>query len=656
MYKKIYLKLVVFLTILLFITNCSNAMIYQIQKKSLYIKNGFINNDENIDDIGWYTSIDIDSNNHPHISYYHYTDGVLKHAYHNGNSWESEIVDSNDNVGRYSSIAIDDMDNIHISYYDKTNGDLKYANYDSGSWEITTVDKLNNVGFFNCITLDNNNYPHISYVNYDKSYLKHAYWNGNRWITEKVDENTGLGEYFSDTTSIAIDNSNHIHISYCSRENFDLKYAYFDGSSWKKEIIDSEGDVGQYSSITLDAANKPHIAYASWTDFDLKYTYLSDGIWNIETVDEEEDMRKWASLILIEDAPYISYYDYTDGDLKLAYKNNNNWEKLIVDSEGAVGCFNSLTTVNNNLYISYYSWSKKSLKYASTTLGEEFNIQTIEEATINDYVDQQQYNCCGVAYGIEDDKPMAQSFIPTYSTLTRVELMMVKRFDPGNFTVSIRTSLDGEDLASVTKKSDEIAEDFSWKLFNFPDINVNPGEKYYIVCISEDTNVQDDMYWWYFDCNNPYANGETWYKTGNWKILTLTGFPDLDVGFKTYGLNTNIPTIPDIIGPVKPKLGEDCEYKFISYDQDNDDIYYHIKWEEDDYEIIGPYQSGVDAVITHSWQKKGSYNMKVKAVDYNGAESDWRYLKVTVPKNLHLSLLWKRALNEFEYLFKNYKY
>ena len=80
---------------------------------------------------------------------------------------------------------------------------------------------------------------------------------------------------------------------------------------------------------------------------------------------------------------------------------------------------------------------------------------------------------------------IAQSFKPSYPILTKVMLPPVKiQNNPGPLTVSIRKDLSGPDLTSVTLSQDMFSstENVGMKFseFDFSDIEVIPGETYYI--------------------------------------------------------------------------------------------------------------------------------------------------------------------------------
>jgi hypothetical protein len=83
-------------------------------------------------DVGWYTSLALDSEGVPHISYLDNTNDTLKYAWLSGTTWHSQTLDSIGNplygTGA-TSLVFDRADNVYISYYDAIDDDLKIATF-----------------------------------------------------------------------------------------------------------------------------------------------------------------------------------------------------------------------------------------------------------------------------------------------------------------------------------------------------------------------------------------------------------------------------------------------------------------------------------------------------------------------------------------------
>jgi len=100
------------------------------------------------------------------------------------------------------------------------------------------------------------------------------------------------------------------------------------------------------------------------------------------------------------------------------------------------------------------------------------------------------------------------------------------------------------------------------------------------------------------------------------------------------------PNNPIINGPIRVAAGIEYEYTFTTTDPNGDDVYYYIEWGEYSSvgEWIGPYNSGEQIVLTHTWNNKGIYTVRAKAKDIYNQESDWGYLKVTMPRNQNIQI------------------
>ena len=303
-------------------------------------------------DVGRYTSIAIDEWGWPHISYYDATRRVLKYARWNGTEWDGwespagpDIVEETPGVGLYSSIALDENGYPHISYHDSRDDYLKYARWNGtdewvgmeASSRPDTVDASGDVGGYTSIALDSGSNPHISYFDTTNVALRYIRWNEadsewEGWLAtgtpDTVDSEGEVGMH----SSIALDSSGFPHISY-QDVNGGLKFARRHEGIWagmeqdQPEIVDSSGDVGAYTSIAVDSDGYPHISYHDPGNEYLKYVHWSshDGWAGVEN-DQPEMLFECGSLggytsiaLDSEGSPHISFCGHNGTSSELVY-------------------------------------------------------------------------------------------------------------------------------------------------------------------------------------------------------------------------------------------------------------------------------------------------------------------------------------------------
>jgi putative cofactor-binding repeat protein len=328
---------------------------------------------DSTDNVGYYSSIALDSNGTPHIAYSDMSNWNLKYASWSGSEWAIQVVDSLERVNTFASmapsLAIDSSDNPHISYVDDENANLKYASWTGSAWSIQTVDSQGNVGGYTSLKLDSFDKPHISYqANYD---LKYASWTGFQWEIQTIDSDGYVGFF----CSLSLDFNETPRISYCDTTNINssnvvLKFAAWTSSGWNIQIVDSTGDVGRFDSLALDSSGNAHISYHDGMNGYLKYASQTGSTWNIQVVDVEGETGNVGlstSLALdSKDLPHISYIDQRDSYLKYAWYNGSGWSVQVVNYDDE-SCVNPSLALNAEGYprISYYSPMFGDLKYAA---------------------------------------------------------------------------------------------------------------------------------------------------------------------------------------------------------------------------------------------------------------------------------------------------
>jgi hypothetical protein len=99
-------------------------------------------------------------------------------------------------------------------------------------------------------------------------------------------------------------------------------------------------------------------------------------------------------------------------------------------------------------------------------------------------------------------------------------------------------------------------------------------------------------------------------------------------------IKNSAPSKPELSGPTRCIIEEKYSFNISSVDSNSDEINFYVEWDDGSIEEwIGPYDSGEIVKVKHNWSEKGIYNIRAKARDVYGAESDWATLEITTPKN-----------------------
>ena len=94
----------------------------------------------------------------------------------------------------------------------------------------------------------------------------------------------------------------------------------------------------------------------------------------------------------------------------------------------------------------------------------------------------------------------------------------------------------------------------------------------------------------------------------------------------------NPPNTPTIDGETNGEAGNNYSYTFSATDSDENDLYYYIEWGDDSVEEwIGPYSSGEDVIVKHTWEEEGTYIIRSKVKDTYDDESEWGALEIKMP-------------------------
>ena len=302
--------------------------------------------------------------------------------------WHIEVVDdgSGHDVGSYTALAIDHDGDLHIGY-NQTKNALRYAyrGPHDKQWSKMTVDPEG--GTFISLVVDSNDRPHFAYNSLFLSGLHYAYWDGTTWTKQVID-----GTRTNHMTSIGLDASGNPRISYYQEETPEghyallLKYAFFDGKTWYVQTLDHHITRGKFSSIAIDSAGNPHIAYSDQGIGDLRYTYFDGTTWDNGVADSHNAQNSYLGIgnsIALDSSgnPSIAYFDMSKRTVKLAQWNGKVWKTEVVDQLVDVPSYADRVSLKLDSqgvpHVAYYDGGLGALKYAEKD-DKGWNVEVVD--------------------------------------------------------------------------------------------------------------------------------------------------------------------------------------------------------------------------------------------------------------------------------------
>ena len=240
-----------------------------------------------------FCSLALDSRQRPHISYVEYGASKMYHTFWDGSSWQKQPIQiPTRHIAFYTSISLDPNDNPSISFYDYLGvvddqyRRLRVVKWNGGVWEVQTVDSEPGSGKFNSIAIDSVGRSHVAYCNVDpeRASLRYARLGSTGWSHEILE--SGYSKSWQ-AVMLIVDKYDVPHMAYSDVQNGIVKYATQVNGKWQIQSVDSVGAVAypDRNGLALDQDGTPYISYYDAKRGELKLAHRKGQVWLTEVVD-----------------------------------------------------------------------------------------------------------------------------------------------------------------------------------------------------------------------------------------------------------------------------------------------------------------------------------------------------------------------------------
>ncbi len=416
------------------------------------------------------------------------------------------------------------------------------------------------------------------------------------WTVENVETaNAGL------SADLAVDSADRIHLVYPAASPDCVKYAVKQGSTWSRQSLQTQTGSVWHTSIDLDSKGQPHIAFTVYINeqYKLKYATWNGEAWEYYSIDPNSQVGWRADLAVdTHDRPHVAYRDATTGNLKHAKWTGSAFYIEVTDHDDNVGDYVSIDTDSyDRPSIAYTDHTNDTLKLAYYSLsGWQFKKVDPGADGTGSY--------CSLVVDEDDRAHISYAYYP--------DATLKYAHDTGA----------GWDLQTI-----EGATGSGYYTALSIDHKGNPQIGYKTSGPDRIKHARWNGTAWQKDVADETAGSIVWLSM----VTNLTDYPHLAYAYLELG--KMVHTFPfrneDPVRPAVPvgisKGAKDVTYAYSAtiMDPDGDDVKAVFDWDDGTTTESPSVESGTAVSAQHSWPLSGTFDVRVRAVDEEGAVSPW---------------------------------